>query len=192
MILFVPTLTEKKGMSTEVDLNDIVCQFAFTMEDNYVVYGFIGTQKFQKHILSVNFNPAVDATKETTQNWRPWGVINPEGGKHTAIAPASFAAIRPLYEFFARDSIGEFRKKGVNAMNAELKYTRQELGSCVSHCIDVVKNTDFYNFQFLKVGAIVKNLAAKEVKQSPVAGPLQDGSIPVVFFQRGPFVEKCP
>jgi hypothetical protein len=62
----------------------------------------------------------------------------------------------------------------------------------VSHCIDVVKNTDFDNFQFLKVGAIVKNLAAKEVKQSPVAGPLQDGRIPVVFFQHGPFVEKCP
>ncbi len=192
MILFVPTLTETKGMSTEVDLNEIVCQFAFTMEDNYVVYGLIGAQKFQKHILSVNFNPAVDATKETTQNWRPWGVINPEGRKHTAIAPASFAAIRPLYEFFARDFIGEFRKKGVNAMNAELKYTRQELGNYVSHCIDVVKNTDFDNFQFLKVGAIVKDLAAKEVKQSPVAGPLQDGSIPVVFFQHGPFVEKCP
>jgi len=178
-------------MPTEVDLNNTVCQFAFTMEDNYVVYGFIGTEKFQKHILPVDFDPAVHATKETTLHWRPWGVINPQGGKHhTAIAPAGFAAVRPLYEFFARDFVGEFRKKKVKAMNAELEYTKQELGSHVSRCIDVGKDIDFYNFQILKVGAIVKNLAAKEVKQSPVAGPHQDdGSITVVFFQHGPLVQ---
>jgi hypothetical protein len=185
----MPTVT-RTGGPTQVDLNKIVCQFAFTMEDNYVVYGFIGTQKFEKHILSVNFDPVVDATKKTTQNWHLWGVIKKHGGKHTAFAPASFGAIRPLYEFFARDFIGEFRKKGVNAMNAELEYTRQELGSYVSHGIDVIAGIDNENFQLLRVGAIVKNLAAGEVKQSPVAGPLQTGSIPVVFFQHGPFVQK--
>jgi hypothetical protein len=185
----MPTVT-RTGGPTQVDLNNIVCQFAFTMEDNYVVYGFIGTQKFEKHILSVNFDPVVDATKKTTRNWHLWGVIKKHGGKHTAFAPASFGAIRPLYEFFARDFIGEFRKKGVNAMNAELEYTRQELGSYVSHGIDVITGIDNENFQLLRVGAIVKNLAAGEVKQSPVAGPLQTGSIPVVFFQHGPFVQK--
>jgi hypothetical protein len=183
----MPRLTHTGG-STEVDLNNIVCQFAFTMEDNYVVYGFIGTRKFEKHILSVDFDPAVHATKKSTHNWRLWGVINPQGGTHTAIAPVSFGAIRPLYEFFARDFIGEFRKKGVNALNAELEYTKQELGSYVSRGIDVGNDIDSYNFQLLRVGAIVKNLAAREVKQSPVAGPLQTGSIPVVFFQHGPFV----
>jgi hypothetical protein len=186
----MPRLTHT-GESTRIDLNKIVCQFAFTMEDNYVVYGFIGTRKFEKHILSVDFDPAVHAMEKTTQNWRPWGVINPHSGKHTAIAPASFGAIRPLYEFFARDFIGEFRKKGENALNAELEYTKQELGSYVSRCIDVGKGKDIAscNFQLLRVGAIVRNLAAGEVKQSTVAGPLQTGSIPVVFFQHGPLVD---
>ena len=159
IVLFMPILTHTGG-STEVDLNNVVCQFAFTMEDHYVVYGFIGTRKFQKHILSVDFDPAVHATKRTTQNWRLWGVINPHGGTHTVIAPASFGAIRPLYEFFARDFIGEFRKRGVKALNAELEYTKQELGSYVSRGIDVGNDDDSYNFQFLRVGAVVKNLAA--------------------------------
>jgi hypothetical protein len=122
------------------------------------------------------------------QNWRLWGIINPQRSTHTAIAPASFGAIRPLYEFFARDFIVEFRKKGVNALNAELQYTKQELGSYVSRGIDVGNDIDSYNFHFLRIGAIVKNLAAGEVRQSQVAGPLQTGSITVVFFQHGPFV----
>ena len=192
IVPFMPTLTIHTGWSTEVDLNNIVCQFAFNMEDNYVVYGFISARKFEKHILSVDFDPAVHATKKTTQNWRPWGVINPQGKTHTAIAPASFGAIRPLYEFFARDFIGEFRKTGGNALNAELEYTRQELGNCVSRAIDVHNDIDSYNFQLLRVGAIVKNLAEKEVKQvkqSPVAGPLQTGSLRAVFFQHGPLVK---
>jgi hypothetical protein len=183
----MPRLTHT-GVSTEVDLNNIVCQFAFNMEDNYVVYGFIGAPKFEKHILSVDFDPAVDATKRTTRDWRLWGVIDPQKGKHTAIAPASFGTIRLLYEFFARDFIGEFRNRGMNALNAELEYTKQELGSYVSRGIDVGNDVDNYNFRLLRVGAIVKNLAAGEVKQSPVAGPLQTGSIPVVFFQHGPLV----
>ncbi len=184
----MPKLT-RTGGPTEVDLNNIVCQFAFTMEDNYVVYGFIGVQKFKKHILSVNFDPAVDATKTTTQNWRPWGVITPHKGKHTVIAPAGFGAIRPLYEFFAGDFIREFRKKGVNALNAELEYTREELGGYLARGINVTENIDDYNFHFLRVGAIVKNLAAGKIRQSPVAGPPRTGSIPVVFFQHGPLVE---
>jgi hypothetical protein len=187
IVLFMPTLT-RTGGSTEFDLNKVACQFAFTMEDNYVVYGFIGNRKFEKHILSVDFDPAVHATKTTTHEWRPWGVINLQKGKHTAIAPVSFGAIRPLYEFFARDFIGEFRKKGEKALNAELEYTKQELGGYVSRGIDIRNDIDSYNFQFLVVGAIVKNLAAGKVKQSPVAGPLQTGSIPVVFFQHGPYV----
>lgn len=78
----------------------------------------------------------------------------------------------------------------MNALNAELEYTKQELGSYVSRGIDVSNDINSYNFQLLRVGAIVKNLAAGEVKQSPVAGPLQTGSIPLVFFQHGPFVRK--
>jgi hypothetical protein len=200
IVLFVPTLN-KIGGSTEIDLNDIVCQFAFNMEDSYVVYGFIGTPKFEKHILPVNFDPAVDGKKKTTQKWHLWGIINPLKSKHTALAPAGFGAIRPLYELFARDFIGEFRKqqgeerkrnnRELKAWNAELKYKRQELGGYVPRGIDVGKSIDIADdqFQFLRVGAIVKILAAGEVKQSPVAGPNQDGSIPVVFFQHGPLVE---
>ena len=183
----MPTLTIKTGWSTEIDLNDIACQFAFNMEDNYVVYGFIGSRKFRKHILSVDLDSAKDAAKKTIQGWRPWGVINPQGKEHTAIAPASFGAIRPLYEFFARDFIGEFRKNGEKALNAELKYTKQELSGYLSHGIDVRNGINDYEFQFLRVGAIVKNLGAGEVKQSSVAGPHQTGSIPVVFFQHGPY-----
>ena len=200
IVLFMPTLT-KTGGSTEIDLNDIVCQFAFNMEDNYVVYGLIGTPKFEKHILPVNFHPAVDARTKTTQKWHLWGIINPQKGKHTALAPAGFGAIRPLYELFARDFIGEFRKKQdeerkknnreLKAWNAELKYRRQELGGYVPHGIDVGKNINISDddFRFLRVGAVVKILAGGEVKQSPVAGPKRDGSMPVVFFQHGPLVD---
>jgi hypothetical protein len=184
----MPKLTAIDYDAIGVNLNKIVCRFAFNMENNCVVYGYIGTKKFQKHVLSVDFDPAVDATKKATKKWHPWGIINPQGGEHTAIAPASFGAIRPLYEFFARDFIGEFRKRGMKALNAELEYTKQELGSYVSRCIDVGNDIDSCNFQFLHVGAVVKNLAASEVKQSPVAGPVKEtGSIPVVFFQHGPY-----
>lgn len=186
----MPKVTIKTGWSTEVDLNNIVCQFAFNMEDNYVVYSFIGDRKFRKHISSVDLDSAEDAAKKTIQNWRPWGVINPQGKNHTAIAPASFGAIRPLYEFFARDFIGEFRKNGEKALNVELEYTKQELVGYLPRGIDVRNGNNDYKFQFLHVGAIVKNLGAGEVKQSSVAGPHQIGIIPVVFFQHGPYVSN--
>jgi hypothetical protein len=68
----------KTGWSTEVDLSEIVCQFAFNMEHNYVVYGFIGSRKFEKHILAVDLDSAKDAAKKTIEDWRPWGGYQPE------------------------------------------------------------------------------------------------------------------
>jgi hypothetical protein len=192
--LFVPRISKIKKKYA-VDLNEVACQFAFNMEKDCVAYGFIATPKFEKHILAVDYNPAEHGSKESTKEWGRLGIVKPQEdeGKHTVITPAGFGAIRPLYEFFAKDFIREFRKQKVSAWNAEFEYTRQELGRHLPGGKDIKKDAGLDDFQYLYVGAIVKDLAANDVRQSPVAGPKkEDGTITIVYFGHGPFVSKLP
>jgi len=177
----MPTLTHT-GHLGPVDLDDVVCQFAFTTKDDEAVYGFIGSKKFHKHVLPVDLDSAKSA--QARYWWAPCGYIWAESGKQTALSPASFGTIRPLYELFAKDFMREFQKKREEVrtnhngaepigMYAVLEYKREELPalgampppepnqarSSVTQGFDVKGTIPNFCFNFLEVGAIVKLLA---------------------------------
>jgi hypothetical protein len=203
----MPTLT-RAGDLSPVNLNDVVCQFAFTTIHGEAAYGFIGSDKFHKHVLPVDLDSAKSA--QARYWWAPCGYVWAESGKQTALSPASFGTIRPLYELFAKDFMREFQKKREEVranhngaepigMYLELEYKREELPalgampeteptrSSVTRGFDVKGTIPNFSFNVLEVGAIVRLLAPEKIKQSLVAGPVQTGGIPIVYFQHGPY-----
>jgi hypothetical protein len=209
----MPTLTYTRDLGLadlKVDLNDVVCQFAFTTMDGEVAYGLIGSKKFHKHVLPVDLDSAKSA--QAREDWGIWEIVLAGKGKQTALAPASFGTIRPLYELFAKDFMREFQKKREEVrtnhngaepigMYAQLEYKREELPvlgampppepnqtrSSVTRGFDVKGTIPNFSFNVLEVGAIVRLLAPGKIKQSLVAGPVQTGGIPIVSFQHGPY-----
>jgi hypothetical protein len=205
----MPTLT-RTGDLSPLDLNDVVCQFPFTTMDGEAAYGFIGYEKFHKHVLAVDLDSAESATARYW--WAPCGFVHAEKGKQTALAPASFGTIRPLYELFAKDLMREFQEKRKKVrtshngaepigMYLQLEYKREELPalgampppepnqtrSSVTRGFDVKGTIPNFSFNVLEVGAIVRLLAPEKIKQSLVAGPVQTGGIPIVYFNHGPY-----
>jgi len=205
----MPTLT-RTGDLSPVDLNDVVCQFAFTTIHNEAAYGFIGSKKFHKHVLPVDLDSAKNA--QARQDWGIWEIALAGKGKQTALAFASFGTIRPLYELFAKDLMREFQKKREEVrtnhngaeflgMYAQLEYKREELPvlgampppqpnqtrSSVTRGFDVKGTIPNFSFNVLEVGAIVRLMAPGKIKQSVVAGPVLTGGIPIVYFQHGPY-----
>jgi hypothetical protein len=185
----MPTMTLGNLPIRPLDYDRISFRFAFTMKDSDVVYAFVSQKRFDKHVSAFKDGPAIE----------------PVGDKHTAIAPASIGAIRPLYEFFARDAIYKFRDALKQEAYVNLEYKKEELpatsnydpndspggNSSVSHGINVYDPSKPHPFHTLVVGCVVKNLAAGEVKnQSAWTDRIETGTIPIVYFDHGPFVKN--